>query len=946
MADNFITNTATGGVTFASDEITGTPNVHWPFVKIAWGALNATNIVDTNASNALPVQVLAVTPGVGATDLGKDIAGVSDATGTGVLGVAIRRDADTAFTGVADNDYAPLLVNATGALKVEIFDGGDTHTVANAALSITGGGVEAGALRVTLANDSTGVLSIDDNGATLSIDDGGATISVDGTVSVDTITTSIVPGTAATNLGKAVGAIADAAPTGVGAIAIRRDANTVFPGVADNDYAPLLVDANGYLKVEMFDGGDTITVDNGGTFAVQVDGAALTSLQAIDDIVHAGQDAAYVASVPISGQLDETATQAVTENQVAPVRITAGRALHVAQQGTATVSGTVTADAGTGPWPITDNGGAITVDWAGTAPPIGAGTEAAALRVTVATDSTGVVSVDDNAASLTVDAPVGTPVNVQIGDGTNQASIRNLAANDSLNVAIVDGAGDQITTFGGGSQATEDAAAATNPVGTHTVMVRQDTPATLVSADGDVVAQRATNYGAAYAQIVTSAGAFVDTFGGGTQVTEDAAAVANPIGTQTMMVRQDTPAALVTADGDHVAQRATNFGAGFVQVLDSSGNFIDTFGGSGGTAAADGAVYVAGTTQGTPAMGAFDDTTPGSLGEDDVGIMRMSANRNLYTTLRDAAGNERGVNVNASNQLSISVDNTPTVTANAGTNLNTSALALESGGNLATLAGAVAGTEMQVDIVAVTPDLMLGTDFSDVLGTASLTTTTQADALANTTDTVNVTGFNMVFNGTTWDRLREGGEAGSVLVDLGANNDVTVSGTVTADLGANNDIQGQAAHDAAVTGNPVLISARANANEPAAVNADNDAVHLWADRLGRLVTVNGHPSPEAPTSVVATAADTTIIAAPGAGVANVVQRMSIHNAGAAAATVTLEDGLNGTVRWQAELAADGGGSLVDFGEVGWRQTDNTLLNLTQTPTGTIHVNVTSWFILD
>jgi hypothetical protein len=46
------------------------------------------------------------------------------------------------------------------------------------------------------------------------------------------------------------------------------------------------------------------------------------------------------------------------------------------------VSGTVTADAGTGPWPVTDNSG-----------------------------------------SLTVDAPIGTPVNVQLGDGTTAAAI-------------------------------------------------------------------------------------------------------------------------------------------------------------------------------------------------------------------------------------------------------------------------------------------------------------------------------------------------------------------------------------------------------------------------------------------------------------------------------------------------------------------------------------------
>ena len=51
----------------------------------------------------------------------------------------------------------------------------------------------------------------------------------------------------------------------------------------------------------------------------------------------------------------------------------------------------------------------------------------------------------------------------------------------------------------------------------------------------------------------------------------------------------------------------------------------------------------------------------------------------------------------------IDVARTETVTANAGTNLNTSALALEVGGNLVTIAGAVAGTEVQADIVASLP---------------------------------------------------------------------------------------------------------------------------------------------------------------------------------------------------------------------------------------------------
>ena len=52
---------------------------------------------------------------------------------------------------------------------------------------VIGGGTEAAALRVTLASNTTGVLSVDDNNSTLSIDDGGGTITVDGTVSVNTI---------------------------------------------------------------------------------------------------------------------------------------------------------------------------------------------------------------------------------------------------------------------------------------------------------------------------------------------------------------------------------------------------------------------------------------------------------------------------------------------------------------------------------------------------------------------------------------------------------------------------------------------------------------------------------------------------------------------------------------------------------------------------------------
>lgn len=66
--------------------------------------------------------------------------------------------------------------NAAGASAVNIQDGGNSITIdgtvaaTNAALSVVGGGAEATALRVTVASDSTGVLSVDDNGGSLTVD--------------------------------------------------------------------------------------------------------------------------------------------------------------------------------------------------------------------------------------------------------------------------------------------------------------------------------------------------------------------------------------------------------------------------------------------------------------------------------------------------------------------------------------------------------------------------------------------------------------------------------------------------------------------------------------------------------------------------------------------------------------------------------------------------------
>lgn len=121
-------------------------------------------------------------------------------------------------------------------------------------------------------------------------------------------------------------------------------------------------------------------------------------------------------AVGIVGQLDDTATAAVTEDQFAPVRISSRRALLV--EGVA-------------------SGTAVKVDGSAVAQPV-----------------------TDNSSSLTVDAPVGTPVFVRLSDGA--AAITNLATNVAQigGNAVNAGAG----TVGTGTQritlASDDPAAA------------------------------------------------------------------------------------------------------------------------------------------------------------------------------------------------------------------------------------------------------------------------------------------------------------------------------------------------------------------------------------------------------------------------------------------------------------------------------------------------------
>ena len=169
--------------------------------------------------------------------------------------------------------------------------------------------------------------------------------------------------------------------------------------------------------------------------------------------------------------------------------------------------------------------------------------------------------------------------------------------------------------------------------------------------------------------------------------------------------------------------------------------------------------------------------------------------------------------------------------------------------------------------------------------------------------------FGYVFDGTAWDRMR-GNSADGVTVNLGANNDVTVSSLPA----STNTIEvvGDVAHDAAAAGNPVLVGARATADVEALTEvAEADATYVATDLQGVSITrpfiaaqeqVQYHNANTAGTELAVTGLD-----AGGAGIHNYVTSVIVHNSHASTnGFIQLLDGSGGTVLATFPAPATGG----------------------------------------
>jgi hypothetical protein len=572
--------------------------------------------------------------GDSAMDDTNDALRVNIVAGGGSGGTAMTDDAaftpaSTSVTPIAGffDDVTPDSVNEG--------DGGVVRMSANRNLYVQirdAAGNERG-----LNIDASGFLAVTDGGTTISIDDGAGSLTIDGTVAVSSITTAVVPGTAATNLGKAEDAVHASGDTGVMALGVRRDTPASGAG-ADGDYATLNLSSGGRLytsaTLDTAIPAGTNNIGDVDVLSVVPGTGATNSGKAIDSAAGATDTGVAILAV----RDDALSTLTPVEGDYVPLRTTSTGAL----------------------WVEVSNGlNSIAEDSASS----GGEDGIAVLAVRRDSASSG-VSADGDFANLSVDSTGA----LRVTGGT------------------------------AGTQYAEDAAAASGDTGTMALAVRRDTAAVGSGTDGDYSTLNVNASGRLYTSTTIDAAlpagtnniGDVDVLTAPGTFAEDAAHSSGATGYFVMGVRRDANTTFVSADGDYSPFAIDADGSLKVAIISGAG--------SGGTAMADDAAFTVGTTSITPMGALFDDVTPDSVNEGDGGVVRMSANRSLHSTLRDAAGNERGANVNASSALLVAqTGELPAGTQNIGDV------------DVATLPALAAGSATIGSIASITTSIVPGT---------------------------------------------------------------------------------------------------------------------------------------------------------------------------------------------------------------------------------------------
>lgn len=380
---------------------------------------------------------------------------------------------------------------------------------------------------------------------------------------------------------------------GVMALVVRRDSNTTLVDT-DGDYAPLQVDANGALKVNIIAG-----AGSGGTS--MADDAAFT--------------VAATNITPVGGIYRST-RDAVDDNDAGAVAMTAKRAVYVSLE-----------------TPLADSAMDDTLDAVRAIILDGGGSQITNFGTQYDEDSVHTTG-EKGTMALAVRRDAHTSL---VGTDGDYAPLQ-VNANGQLKVHII--ASDVAT---GGTAMVDDAVftvatSSITPAGGYYNVTRDS----LDSGDGGAIAL--TEKRAVYVSLETpNADSVMDETinavkvsivdGGGTQITslantefqEDAAHNSGDKGTLALVVRRDADTSLVSADGDYAPLQVDDIGCLKVHIID---NDIA----SGGTSMTDDSAFTVGATAITPAGGYYASTRD-AVTDGDGGAFAMNAKRGMYVSL-------------------------------------------------------------------------------------------------------------------------------------------------------------------------------------------------------------------------------------------------------------------------------------------------------------------------
>ena len=329
--------------------------------------------------------------------------------------------------------------------------------------------------------------------------------------------------------------------------------------------------------VSVDDNAGSLTVDDGGS-SLTVDGTV-----AISGTVAVTDNSSTLSVDDGGGSLTVDGTVAATQSGTWTVGNASGASAVNIQDGgnSITVDGTVTANAGTGPWPITDNSGSITVDNGGTfavqsaqsgtwtvQPGNTANTtawkvDASSVAVPV-TDNSGSLTVD-NAGTFAVQDSQVVADNAGFTDGTTKVFVTGFIYDEVAGTALTE----------------NDAAAARINVNRAQVGIIEDgatrgryatvSASNALKVDGSAVTQPVS-----LTAITTSV--TPGTSAAHLGKAEDAAHASGDTGVMALGVRSDTPASTAGTTGDYQPMITNSTGAQWVSLDGSTTNSTTAYG--------------------------------------------------------------------------------------------------------------------------------------------------------------------------------------------------------------------------------------------------------------------------------------------------------------------------------------------------------------------------------